>query len=71
MSDLAQANRVVSAIERWISQSPGERSVTIKETSDGWQASMHETKTAGGSSALDALTQVAVVCEVESEERAG
>lgn len=63
-----QAHRVVETLSRWLQGSPG-RSVDLKETSDGWRATMVETRTCSGSSALDALSQIAVVAEVESEER--
>ena len=62
-----QAHRVVETLSRWLSESPG-RSVDLKETSDGWRATMVESRTCSGSSALDALSQIAVVAEVEAEE---
>jgi len=63
----AQADRVVQALSAWISASPGERSCSIRETSDGWEAELLEKRKARGSSALDALAQVAVVASVEVE----
>lgn len=72
MTEVDRANRVVSILERWISTAPTERSVTVKEGPEGWRATMTEHKTTGStSSLLDCLSQLAVVCEVENEERAG
>lgn len=64
----AQASRVVTVLEGWLSVSPAERSVTLRETSDGWEAELHETKKARGSTALDALAQVATVAHVQDAE---
>lgn len=63
-----QAHKVVEALSTWLSASPGQRSIDLKETPDGWRASMQETRTCSGSSALDALSQIAVVAGVENEE---
>ena len=66
----AQANRVVEALSTWIQASPAERSVLIRETPEGWEAELLEKRKARGSSALDALAQVATVAEVETVEAA-
>lgn len=63
-----QADRVVETLSKWIAASPGDRTIALTETSDGWKATMQETRTCSGSSALDALAQCAVVASVETEE---
>jgi hypothetical protein len=63
----AQAKRIVDVLSGWLSASPGERSVTIKETREGWRATLEETRSANGSTALDALAQVATAAEMETE----
>jgi hypothetical protein len=63
-----QADRIVQTIERWLSASPGERSISLRETLEGcWEAVMTESRRAGGVTAMDALGQVATVAGVESE----
>lgn len=65
-----QAARVVEALSAWLQAAPGERSCSLRETVEGWEAELHETRKARGSSALDALAQVATAAAVESEEQA-
>lgn len=65
-----QAHRVVECLSKWLSESPGQRSIDLTETDDGkWKATMHESRTAHGASALDALAQISVVASVETEEK--
>jgi hypothetical protein len=63
-----QADRIVATIERWLSASPGERSISLRETLDGWEAVMTESRKCGGKDAIDALAQISVVASVENEE---
>ena len=65
MTDITQAQRVVNALSGWLSASPGERTVALRETSDGWIAEMTETRRCRGGSALDALSQIASVALAE------
>lgn len=62
-----QADRVVAALSSWIQAAHGERSCTLRETPEGWEAELHEKRKARGSSALDALSQVATAAAMESE----
>lgn len=62
----AQAERIVAALEVWLSVSHSERSVTLRETSEGWEATLTENRRAHGATALDCLAQIAVVASVET-----
>lgn len=64
-----QADRVVQEISEWLAASPGERSISLRETLEGrWEAVITESRRAGGATALDALAQVATTAAVENEE---
>jgi len=67
MTELDRAQRIAETLERWIAASPG-RSVDVRETPDGWRATMTEERSMGGSSLIDCLSQAAVVASVENEE---
>jgi hypothetical protein len=63
-----QAHKVVEALGAWISASPDQRSIDLKETPEGtWEATLQENRRARGSTALDALSQVATAAAMESE----
>lgn len=66
-----QAQRIVDTLSAWVSASPGEREVSLRETPDGWEAELLEKRKARGSTAIDALSQVATAAAVlETAERA-
>lgn len=67
MNREAQAERVVSVLEGWLSVSPAERSVTLRETDSGWEAVLTEARKARGTTALDALAQVSTAAAMETE----
>lgn len=63
-----QADRIVKVLADWIHASPGRR-VDLEKTPEGWRATLEESRSAHGATALDALAQVATVAEVETSER--
>lgn len=65
-----QASRIVNVLARWCEQAPG-RSFRVERTSEGWTARLDERRSSTGSTALDALAQVAVVASFEAAEKEG
>lgn len=62
--ELSQSERVLVVLTRWCEQAPG-RSFRLERTQDGWRARLDERREATGSTAVDALSQIAVCASFE------
>lgn len=65
MAEPSQAERVLEILSRWCDAAPG-RAVTLARTETGWAARLDERRSSTGSTALDALAQIAVAASFES-----
>lgn len=59
-----QPARVVAVLLRWCEVAPG-RGFRVEHTADGWTARLDERRSSRGSTAVDALAQIAVVASFE------
>ena len=60
-----QAERIVTILTRWCDAAPGRR-VTLTRTQQGWAAQLDERRGSTGTTALDALAQIAVAASFET-----
>ena len=63
---LAQAERILNAVQGWLAAAPGRR-LTLRHDGVHWRATLDESKAQRGDTLLDAMAQAATVCQIDNE----